>query len=50
MRFLSERGSAGVASSALDSEKADKQECGFIWNREADNPQHHQKKDYEISA
>lgn len=37
-----------VASSALDTQIAEKQEYGFIWNQEADNPQHRQTKDYEI--
>ena len=37
-----------VASSALDTQIAEKQGYGFIWNQEADNPQHRQMKDCEI--
>jgi hypothetical protein len=35
-------------SSALDTQIAEKQECGFIWSQEAGSPQHRQTKDYEI--
>ena len=38
------------ASRALDSLVADKQEYGFISNRETGNPQHHQEQDFEISV